>query len=139
MTNPEAAQHPALSLPGFTTSVTLSTGVTVHVRKIDKNAITMAAARDLAAQAGAIEGIQELANLGENETPQFTPDQLGMMLDIRRRTLRAALVQPTLPDLMALYGGREDDADLGLGPDLTTLEEAITAWNAPQIALTAND
>lgn len=124
MTNPEAAQHPALSLPGFTRAVTLSTGLEVHIRRVDLNAVTMAATRDLAADSTeeALQSIKD--SIGQ---------KIGIALDIQRRLLRASLIQPTLPELLALYGGSEEADDLGLGCDLATLNQAISEFN-PQTA-----
>lgn len=109
--------HPALSLPGFTRPVTLSTGLEVHIRKVDVEAVTLDAARHAA---GA---------LGEGEAAPRVEEQVALTIDVRRRLLKASLIQPTLPELMTVYGGTDEDADLGLGTDLTVLLEAVDEFN----------
>lgn len=117
----ERAQHPALKLPGFTRAVELSTGLTVHIRKVDVTAVSMGATRDLAASGEITPGQMGLA------------DQASLALDVQRRLIRMSLVQPTLAQLLEVYGGQLDQDDLGLGADYTTLSNAIAEFNpAPQ-------
>lgn len=125
MTDPAAsaptATHPALKLPGFTRAVELGTGLTVHIRKVNVEAITLSTARDVAtspellaqAQEGAVDTVQEL----------------GLVIEVKRRVLQASLIQPTLAELMALYGGTDADPDFGLGNDLDVIHTAIDEFN----------
>ncbi len=127
MTTKAAAKpHPALALKGFTRSVTLSTGIEVHIRKLDRQAVIMSEARRATGVAG-----------GELEGAA----QVGLIIDIQRRTLKAALVQPSLAELMETYGGTEEDPDLGLGDDLTTIMTAIDEFTpqTPEVSATVQE
>ncbi|MBZ9753173.1 hypothetical protein K7W42_20260 [Deinococcus sp. HMF7604] len=114
------APHPALALPGFTRAVELSTGITVHIRRVDRTAFTMALSRHFAAQGQLDQMVADGANLA---------DQLGFVLELRHRIFKASLIQPTLPELLALYGGDLEQEDFGLGCDLEILDLAIAEFS----------
>lgn len=118
--------------------LTLQTGIQVTLRPVDLDARTPLTLRDAMAAAYAQVGAQHAKAAGERLARQLGPDHkprpadsdaAGSLLragrDLEVSLLRRALVQPTLPDLMAAYGGSEDDADLGLGPDYATLMQAV--------------
>lgn len=114
--------HPALALKGFTTSVTLSTGIEVHIRKLDMDKITQATARD-----AVVSGLLTIEEAQANNIGE----QLGLAIEVNARVLKASLVEPTLAELMETYGGSLDDADFGLGSDMTLILKAVDEFNAP--------
>lgn len=117
MTHPKG-QHPALKLPGFTRTVALSTGLTAHIRKVDVTAVSMGATRDLAASGDIAPGQMDIV------------DQASLALDVRRRLIRTSLIEPTLPELLEVYGGTPEDDDYGLGSDFTVLVDTIEAFSS---------
>lgn len=118
--------HPAFKLTGFTREVELGTGLTVAIRKVGVSALQMHVAQEFAARRQESGG-----EVGQ-------ADQAALAIEITRRLLKTALIEPTLPELLALYGGSEDQDDLGLGDDLEVLLEAIGAFS-PQKAETAEE
>ncbi|MFB9991221.1 hypothetical protein ACFFLM_04390 [Deinococcus oregonensis] len=112
--------HPALALKGFTKPVTLGTGIEVHIRKLDMDVITQAAARDAVASGLLTIDEANTANVGE---------QLGLAIEVKTRVLKASLVQPTLTELVEIYGGTMDEADFGLGNDMSLILEAVDKFN----------
>lgn len=105
--------HPAYKLTGFIREVELPTGITVAIRKISTDALQMHVAQEFAARRQAA---------GSEVGPA---DQAALAIEITRRLLRTALIEPTLPELLELYGGNEEQDDLGMGDDLETLLQAI--------------
>lgn len=122
--------HPALSLPGFTRAVALGTGLTVHIRKVNVEAITLSTARDVATSPELL----SQAQAGSVDTSQ----ELGLVIEVKRRVLQASLIQPTLPELMALYGGTDADSDFGLGDDLSVIHAAIDEFNPAPVPAPAS-
>lgn len=142
MTEPEKKTHPLERFPGATKRVTLPmTGLEVVVRRADVDAIT-ADAMKMTLQTGALREVaqgwaQEAA--GEAAKDSTTPPrpqmalppemEIILMQEANRAVLRSVVVLPTLDELMAEYGGRDSDPDLGLGPDFKALMAAVNEMN----------
>lgn len=131
MTAP-ATPHPAERLPGLTKRVTLSSGIEVLLRRVDLEAVTLDATQhvmnrhELLQVAGehAQEAAQAVAALDPGgRRPSALSVEAESALAVSKSVLRATLLQPRLEELIALYGGREDQSepDLGLGPDFADL------------------
>lgn len=121
--------------------ITLSTGIVVTLRPVDISGdapLTLREALGSAlAQAGAKHAgvgaaqLQEQIKRDDPWAERRPEEQSSAELIVQaERHLRVALlrrgcVHPSLDDLLAVYGGTEDQDDLGLGPDFTLLSEAI--------------
>ena len=126
------------ALPGFHADVTLTTGVSVRLRKVDLTAIQEAAFSSLVMGAHAQAGRKHAEAAGdflrrvlkETDTPAGEiPDELlefpELILNHKRDSdvalLRASCIEPTLDGLVELYSGDLTLPDLGLGPDYSLL------------------
>ncbi|WP_412029076.1 hypothetical protein [Deinococcus yunweiensis] len=119
------------ALPGFYADVTLTTVVSVRLRKVDLTAMQEAAFSSLVMGAHAEPAGDVLRRvLKETDTPAGEiPDELlnfpELILNHRRDSdvalLRASCTLPTLDGLVELYRGDMALPDLGLGLDYSLL------------------
>ena len=130
------------SLNGFFREVTLSTGISVKIRKLDMVAFRSSAYRHVLEHSVARLGAENAREGGDllasaSVTPQ-RPAELDpelenarLMLEMddyeTRKTLEMGLVRPKLPELIALYDGDLELPDCGLGPDYSLLIQLIQA------------
>lgn len=118
--------------------LSLQTGIQVTLRAVDLDARMPLTLRDAMGNAYAQAGAAHAQAAGRHLAHQMGPDHqprpdqsdetrsllaAGRTLDIS--LLRRGLVTPTLPDLLAMYGGDEREPDLGLGSDYGTLTDAL--------------
>ncbi|MCP2015616.1 hypothetical protein L1280_002784 [Deinococcus sp. HSC-46F16] len=137
----EKKTHPLEKFAGATKRITLPmSGIEVVVRRADVDAITNDAMkttfqtgvlREVAAE-WAKEAAEETRPEGSQPRPQpqLSPDQLLVIqAEATRAVLRNTVILPTLDELMELYGGGEQFADLGFGPDYQPLMDAVNELN----------
>lgn len=137
----EAQPHPLQKFPGLTTTVTLPlTGIQVLIRRLDVAAFTTDAMRTVlnipamreAAQAFATQAAEQLKEPGKQGRPrgELPPE---IMLEIQRESerglLRAALLRPTLDELVGMHGAQGTEPDLGM-PDYSFLVNAVDEFSA---------
>lgn len=128
--------------------VALSSGIIVTIRKVSAQAIGLEETeRFLAGHPFVIAGLRRAKEGGDalrhmpgaqpERPPEFDQESALSQVAVMRRTqkaiLVAALVDPTLEELIEAYeDGDEHAADFGLGPDFDTLLEAVDALNSGQ-------
>ncbi len=118
--------------------VTLSTGIAVQLQRVDltghlPHTLHEALAAPLAkvGMENAKEGAELLAAVLQEEPRPADPwpDELHLHLQMAQNAdaqlLLRGCAEPTLTDLLALYGGDLREPDLGLGADFALLLEAV--------------
>ncbi len=133
-------RHPLEAFPSAVKYLTLpTTGVEVVIRRLDIDAITADASRTVLNMPAVREVAQAWAAEAAEKTKSDTPTrpQVSLppevMLEIdraaRQGMLRAAVLRPTLDELVSLYGGSTETADLGLGPDYGYLLSEVDGFS----------
>jgi hypothetical protein len=139
MTEPSAPPvQPAILASFFTTLTLPASGLEVRIRKVDAGHIGTASAQGFllggmsqAGAANAREGGAALQSLmaTDGRAEDMDPQTAGLLLEIAEYTnqqlLKAALVRPSFPELLALFESDGSGPDLGLGPDYTVLLNAV--------------
>lgn len=143
MTEPlqQVPAHPLERFPGAAKRFTMPmTGIEVVVRRADVDIITAdcmkatlqtGVLREVAAEWAktASESAKE-DEKPERYQPELTPEQmLALNREAERAVIRATVIAPAFDDLLALYGGLESHADLGMGPDYRVLVAAVNEMN----------
>ena len=130
----QPARQPVENMPGMAQRVSLTySQQEVVIRKLDMNAITQdqvlhtLRGRDLSEVANTYaKSVNDASDAAQVMDAQL--DQVALMQQIQRGMLRESLVAPTLEELVAVYGGRMDSPDLGMGPDYSQLMAAVDAF-----------